>query len=403
MQLGKYLALKGSNNLPDIVTSLLDVPQRELRSLRRMLIGTLRYMRTHGIQATSAEWSMFARKTSALIIPWDEAKQGRYRYRVPSKDAFPFSALAFFLKSALDKTPPGWYSSVQTRQYYRYATKHARKDVRWAFPPQIITQSSEFSVRDRVIQQFPEHHSSFIGLIASGRVDTISGDYWINQQPTLLTNDKWIQGAFALARYNGSKELAQSIHSASWYNPTKPLIADTGLALSFFEIIQRLPTGMGRPAWMTAAFGKMLSKEKNASFIERGWKAVNFTEDERFALILSLAKDYPCNVSRAPLSEVLQYQWTLTEEKRKALTLSAYQSFGKNQHNTGIDVLLTNAKEWIALLVPELKMVLDLNSGIGPGLEVLQLETFLSPANTNNLELPQDFNDSTEVCDAMPK
>ena len=67
--------------------------------------------------------------------------------------------------------------------------------------------------------------------------------------------------------------------------------------------------------------------------------------------------------------------------------------------------MLDNAREWIGLLVPEMKTLLDLWGGgsAGPAQEILQLEQFLIPAETGSIELPQEFDESREMRDLLTK
>ena len=406
LQVGTLLAEKGINTLPEIVTWLERNPQDRLRSHRRILLSTLRYTRTQRIQTTPLEWSDFAESISVMPLAWDEAKNGRYRFRIPGKSTLSPRAFTLFLKTALDQLPPSWHSSVQTRQHYRYATQHLPEGFKsFGCSPskESILPSLAQSMRALISQRFPSPHSSFIETLATGRVSSIAPDYWPKQQPTLLTNDKWVQAAFALARHGDNSMLINGIHNSAWYDPNKPLLADAGVALSFFEIIQRLPVALGRPLWMAVAFGKMLAKEKTPSFIERGWKAVNFTEQERFSLLLHLAKDYPISSSPTPFATLLQSNWTMPLEVRKALALKAYTAFGENQTNTSVNTMRDNAREWIALLVPEIKPLLDLWTGAEPAQEILQLQQFLAPVETCSIELPQEFNESNEMRNLLPK
>lgn len=401
--LGTLLDLDGVKSLPDITALLAKSPQENLRAHRRILLSTLRYVRTHGIEATPREWTVFAEKVAAMPLAWDEAKYGRYRYKVPGKETLSPRAFTIFVKSTLDQFPPGWHNSAQTRQHYRYALKSLPEGFKTFVPDGPTSQSLGDSMRSMVSQRFPSPHSSFIETLATNRAATLAPDYWPKKQPGLSTNDKWVQAAFALARHANNTVLTNGIHAASWFDPRKPMSGEEGLALSFFEIIQRLPNALGRPAWMLPAFGKMLAQEQNATFIERGWKAVNFTEQERFALLLGLAKDYPSSDSGKPLGELLQHNWTIPAEERKAMALRAYQEFAQSQPNTSVNVILNNAREWIALLVPEMKPLLDLCSGSGPAEEILQLEQFLAPAETAQFDLPKSFDESAEMRDLMPK
>ena len=116
LPVGKLLAEKGITTLPGIINWFEKSPQDSLRSQRRVLLNTLRYVRTHAIQATPLEWSVFAESISTMPLTWDEAKDGRYRFRVPGKGALSARAFTLFLKASLDQLPPGWHSSVQTRQ-----------------------------------------------------------------------------------------------------------------------------------------------------------------------------------------------------------------------------------------------------------------------------------------------
>ena len=54
------------------------------------------------------------------------------------------------------------------------------------------------------------------------------------------------------------------------------------------------------------------------------------------------------------------------------------------------------------MLVPELKPVLELSSG-SVAEEIMQLQQFLAPAETTQLDLPTAFNESSEVGDLVPK
>ena len=89
-------------------------------------------------------------------------------------------------------------------------------------------------------------------------------------------------------------------------------------------------------------------------------------------------------------------------EERKAVALHAYQSFGSEQVDAQANTLVKNAKEWIGLLVPELKPVLELSSG-SVAEEIMQLQQFLAPAETMEIALPTAFNDSGDVGDLVPK
>ena len=410
LQVGQLLAEKGVDSLTGITTWLKKSQIDSLRSHRRVLLSTLRYVRTHAIQTTPKEWSAFAESITTMPLAWDEAKNGRYRFRVPGKEALSPRAFTLFLKASLDQLPPGWHASVQTRQHYRYAIKSLPEGFKSfvtnpAENAEKIPASLGQSMRALIGQKFPSPHSSFIETLASGLASSIAPNYWPKQQPTLSTNDKWVQAAFALARHGGNSVLVNGIHDSAWCDPKKSLLADAGLALSFFEIIQRLPMPLGRPTWMPMAFAKMLAKEKMPSFIERGWKAVNFTEEERFSLLMNLAKDYPATNFPSPLGELLKFDWTIPVEDRKALARKEYAAFGEDQTNTTVNTMLDNAREWIGLLVPEMKTLLDLWGGgsAGPAQEILQLEQFLIPAETGSIELPQEFDESREMRDLLTK
>jgi hypothetical protein len=118
---------------------------------------------------------------------------------------------------------------------------------------------------------------------------------------------------------------------------------------------------------------------------------------------VGLAKNYPDKSCDRPLGELLYYNWTIPAEKRKALALKEYMSFAEGQINTSAKVMLDNAREWIALLVPEIKPLLDLSEGTKPAQALIQLQQFLAPADTRFLELPAFFNDSAEVGNLVPK
>lgn len=408
LNVGALLALDNIQTLPAIADFLAKAPKDALRSHRRILLNTLRYVRSNGIQANPRQWTEFAEKIAEMPLVWDEAKDGRYRYRVPGQDILSPRARTILLKSTLDQTPPGWQASDQTRQHYRYVAKHLPKEFQTFVPDS--SASLGHSMRALVAQKFPSPHSSFIETLMTGRVASLAPEYWPKKQPTLPVNDKWAQAAFALARHSNNEILVKGIHAQSWFATQKsnPMTDDKGVALSFFEIIHRLPKSLGRPTWMAAAFGQMLSHEKEASFIERGWKAVDFTEDERLSLILSLAQNYPSSAyGRGPLGDLLKCRWTIPAEERKAQALQAYQTFGENQPSMSVNVLMDDAREWIALLVPELQPMLDLYSGpgasAGPAEEIMQLQQLLTPAETTSIELPASFNDSVEVRDLMPK
>lgn len=365
--------------------------ERNIRSQRRALLGTLRYLRTHRIEATQSEWTHFAEEISNMPVVWDEAKDARYRYRVPGAKTMSPRALTLFLKATLDQTPPGWHSSQQTRQHYRYVARSLPNDFKSFIPDNNPTQQSLVqSMRAIVGKKWPSPHSSFIEALATKNVSILTTTTWPDTFITNKVNDQLVQAAFALARYPDDADLSIGIHKEKWFNTRKPMLPDAGVSLSFFEIIQRLPGTLGRPAWMPAVFAKIVANETDSNCLQRGWNAVNFTEEERFGLILGLAQDYP-HSSTCSLEELLKYNWTLPVETRKAMALKEYMTFGDAQTDVSIEAIRDNAREWISLVVPELKSLLDLCSGAGPAEEIMQLQQFLTPAETSTLDLPQSF------------
>lgn len=365
--------------------------ENQIRSQRRALLSTLRYVRTRGIDATQSEWTYFAEKISSMPLAWDEAKDARYRYRVPGAKTISPRALTMFLKATLDQTPPGWHSSQQTRQHYRYVARSLPNDFKSFIPDDNPSQQSLFqSMRAMVGKKFPSPHSSFIEAIATKNVVSLTTKTWPQTFITNKVNDQLVQAAFSLARYPDDTVLSAGIHKDVWFDTRKPMLPDAGVSLSFFEIIQRLPGALGRPVWMPAAFAKIVANETDSNCLRRGWNAVNFTETERFGLILGLAKDYPRS-STCSLEELLKYNWTIPVETRKAMALKEYMTFGDAQTDVSIEALRDNAREWISLVVPEMKSLLDLCSGAGPAEEIMQLQQFLTPAETSMLDLPQSF------------
>lgn len=368
-----------------------DFEERSIRSQRRALLSTLRYLRTRSIAATPAEWVHFAETICSRPLAWDEAKSGRYRYRVPGAKTMPPRALTIFLKATLDQTPPGWHSSQQTRQHYRYAVRSLPNDFKSFIPEENPTQQSLVqSVRAMIGQKFPSPHSSFIEALATKNVVGLTARIWPQTFITNNVNDQLVQAAFSLARYPNNAVLSVGIHKDTWFDTRKPMLPDAGVSLSFFEIIQRLPGTLGRPAWMPAAFAKIVANETDSACLQRGWNAVNFTENERFGLILGLAQDYPRSNS-CSLEDLLTYNWTLPVEIRKAMALKEYMTFGDAQTHVSVAVLLSNAREWISLVVPEMKPLLDLYGGVGPNEEIMQLQQLLTPTETSMLDLPQSF------------
>lgn len=364
---------------------------RNIRSQRRALLSTLRYVRTHGIEPTPTEWIHFAETICRMPLAWDEAKGGRYRYRVPSAKTMPPRALTMFLKATLDQTPPGWHSSQQTRQHYRYVARSLPTDFKSFFPEKNTKQQSLTQSMQAIIEQkFPSPHSSFIEAIVTKKIAILIKNTWPQTFITNKVNDQLVQAAFSLARYPDDTVLSAGIHKDVWFDTRKPMLPDAGVSLSFFEIIQRLPGALGRPVWMPAAFAKIVANEIDSNCLQRGWNAVNFTEQERFGLILGLAQDYPRS-STCSLEELLKYNWTLPVETRKAMALKEYMTFGGAQTDVSIDVMRDNAREWISLVVPELKSLLDLCSSADPIEEIMQLQQFLTPAETSMLDLPQSF------------
>ena len=402
--MGALLKKEGARSLPDIAAWVHRNPLDGIRSQRRVLLNTLRYMRTHGLTATPSEWTAYAENISDLPLAWDEAKDGRYRYRVPGGQTMPPHAVAMFLKATLDQTPPGWHASLQTRQHYRYVMRRLPDGFKSFVPnnPPAGTSLTQ-SMRALVGQKFPAPHSAFMEKLAAGEAASIATVLWPKALAAQKMNDKWVQTAFLLARNPNNATLANAIHADAWFESSKSLLPDVGVSLSFFEIIERLPAALGRPAWMEPAFIKMLGSEKDAEALKRGWDAVNLTESERFSLLLGLAQDYPRSECRRSLGDVLAYPWTMPGEERKALALKAYASFGEKQANASVTTIIDNAKEWIALLVPEMQPLLDLCGGDGPAAQVLQLQQFLAPAETGMLALPAAFDACTEMSDLVPK
>lgn len=391
------------NNLDGIDAWLRKAPLDQLRSQRRVLASVLRHVRNQGIATTPAQWSSFADLVSSMPLVWDEATSGRYRFKVTGLQSLPQEAQYLLLRSTLNQTPPGWHASLQTRQQYRYVVRALGADFKtFDVSDDKAPMSLAQSMRKVVAQKFPSPQSTFIEVLAQKPDDLIS-TFWPKTALAQKTNDKLAQAAFSLARQPNNEFLARGIHEETWFNAKKGFVPDAGVSLSFFEIIQRLPKELGRPAWMPGAFAAMLANEKEQAYVQRGWKASNLDEKERFDLIVSLAKNYPSNSCNRPFGELLAVNWTIPPETRKAVACETFNDFGMDQTSTTVGVMLDNAREWIGLLVPELIPLLELCDGQKPDVEIQQLQQFLQPANTEVLELPNAFSDSTEMSDLVPK
>lgn len=392
-----------AKTLADVTTWLSKAPLEQLRSQRRVLLSAQRHVRSQSITPAPAEWSAFVEMVSNMPLVWDEAKDGRYRFKVSGLKKLPQESQHALLRSTLNQTPPGWHASLQTRQQYRYLVRALGPEFKtFDVPSDTASMSLAQSMRKVVADKFPAPQSTFIEVLAKNPNDLVS-TFWPKTAMAQNTNHKWTQAAFALARHPSNEVLAQGIHTETWFTAKKKVVPDAGVSLNFFEIIQRLPQTLGRPSWMPEAFAAMLANEKEQTYIERGWKASNLNEQERFDLILSLAKHYPSNTCKQAFGELLAYDWTIPAETRKAVACEAFEAFGADTPYTRVGLMLDNAREWIGLLVPELVPLLELCDGQKPDVEFQQLQQFLQPANTNVLELPTLFNDSTEVGDLVPK
>lgn len=399
LPVGALLAHAKIGSLPDIGHWLAKQPPAGLRSHRRVLLNVLRYTRTHGIEPTEGQWTVFAAQLVAMPLTWDEAKDGRYRYRIPAVASLPTTATNKFIRASLEQMPPGWHASAQTRQHYRYAIRYIQKPFHQT-PP--AGASLGDSMRAMVAQKFPPPHTYFIESVLTGNVDRLSDPSPKGPLAQQGMNSKWVQAAFALARFPKNPRLVEQLMQPSWLDDNKMFMPDAGVSLSFFEIIQRMPSEQGRPPWMAQGFARMLPYEKDAAALTRGWSAVNFSEHERLALLAALAPNFPQALAGVAWADALPTAWTLPMEERKAVALKAYQEFGEQQVDAHANMLIRNAKEWIGLLVPELKPVLELSSG-SVAEEILQLQQFLAPAETMQLALPASFNDSSEMGDFVPK
>lgn len=395
---GNLIEQAGLGSLPDIARWLAGQAQTGLRSHRRVLLNVLRYTRTHGIAPTDGEWAAFAAQLVAMPLTWDEAKDGRYRYRIPAMGVLPSSATNRFIRASLEHMPPGWHGSMQTRQHYRYAVRHIQKPFHQTPPP---GSSLGDGMRALVAEKFPPPHTYFIENVLTGNVDRLADPSTKGPLSQQGINSKWVQAAFALARFPKNPRLVEQLMQPTWLDTNKVLMPDAGVSLSFFEIIQRLPAEQGRPPWMAKGFAQMLAYEKDADALKRGWSSVNFSEQERLALLAALAPNFPQSLTGVAWADTLPVAWTSPAEERKAIALKAYQTFGSQQVDAHADTLIKNAKEWIGLLVPEIKSLLELSSG-SVAQEIMQLQQFLSPAETTQLDLPTAFNESSEVGDLLP-
>ena len=400
LPIGALLEKEGFHSLTDIANWLTNQRMEGLRSHRRVLLNVLRYTRTHGMKPTDGQWTAFAAQLVALPLAWDEAKDGRYRYRIPAVDRLPSSATKPLIRASLEHMPPGWHASMQTRQHYRYAVRHIQGQ--FHKEPDPMSASLADSMRLLVAQKFPPPHSYFIENVLKGNIDRIVDPSPQNPLAQQSMNSKWVQTAFALARFPNNPRLVEHLMQPTWLDTNKVPMPDAGLSLSFFEIIQRLPAQQGRPPWMAKAFAQMLPYEKDANALMRGWRSVNLSEQERLTMLAALAPDFPPTLAGVAWADALPLVWTLPMEERTAVALHAYQSFGSEQVDAQANTLVKNAKEWIGLLVPELKPVLELSSG-SVAEEIMQLQQFLAPAETTQLDLPTAFNESSEVGDLVPK
>lgn len=365
----------------------LDLPS--LRSQRRMLVGAARYIRVEKIQPTHQEWSEFTTAVAALPLAYDEATQGRYRYRIPNQRAMPFDARLPLVRAVLDQTPIGWTSSSQMRNVYQYTSRLTPALVKKFDAPG--SDSLAQSLLALVKEKNPPVQSNFIRCLAQKDINELITRHWPSKKMTMTTNEKWLQAAYALARNPEHAGLKESILKPEWFD-TKKTHDDTGLSLSFFELLYRLHPSV--PEWLPSAFKEVVSHEKDAATLKRGWMHSKMSEDERFNLLLNLSNGCPSYAAKMLPS--LTWKWTSSLEERKARVLPFYCNFGSEKSDENTDVIFEDAKEWLGTLLPELTTVLDLTIGNGPA-QTLQIIELLKNTQVPSFELPSDLYESTST------
>lgn len=357
----------------------------QLRSHRRCLLGTLRYIRTHSVQSTPQAWKRFAETIVARALAYDEATKARYRNRLPCATQIPDEARIIFIRSLLDHRPVGWHSSLQTRKTFQHALRQLPKDFQGF---SVINKDAplEESMRTLVRQQKPPTYSAFIQLLAHGDIKGLINNFWPERRNTQHTHDQWLQAAYALAVFPKEAELKQYILNENAFPPVKPLMNE-GISLSFFEMVRRLHPE--KPPWLQTGFDGMLANESNSKLIARGWKGSALAEEDRFDLVMNTYKQFPRNFKTSLPS--IAYQWTTPMHERKAKALQVYSTPTDGNSDMHADQLLEALKEWFTLVVPELAPIVDLISGSCRD-QCMQLDTLIKlQGPAPKLELPDHF------------